>query len=127
MSTKALELVRIGLVAVAASGIFSGCSILNTASEGIGSVTDVTSSTTSDEKSAAFVDKRFAAIRAQAARGEGEDLDSLAMLRGETDRAAFARFMKERYGDLFTGLEQPRELLVRLDRFRGRNVSVQGT
>lgn len=127
MSANSINVVRIGLMVVVAGGILSGCSILNTASEGIGSVTDVTSSTTSDEKSAAFVDKRFAAIRAQAARGEGEDLDSLATLRGETDRAAFARFMKERYGDLFTGLEQPRELLVRLDRFRGRNVSVQGT
>lgn len=123
MKANVMSVVRIGLVAATASGIFSGCSTLNTASEGIGSITDVTSSTTSDDKSAAFVDKRFAAIRAQAARGAGEDLDSLATLRGETDRAAFARFMKERYGDLFTGLEQPRELLVRLDRFRGRNAS----
>lgn len=127
MKTGVMDAIRIGLLVAVAGTIFSGCSIINTASEGVGTITDFTSSTTSDEQSAAFVETRFASIRAQAARGEGEDLDSLATLRGETDRAEFARFMKQRYGELFVGLEQPRELLVRLDRYRGRKAGAQDT
>lgn len=127
MKAGVMDTVRIGLLVAVAGSAFSGCSIINTASEGVGSVTDVVSSTTSDGQSAAFVETRFASIRAQAARGEGEDLDSLARLRGETDSAEFARFMKERYGELFVGLEQPRELLARLDRYRGRKAGAQDT
>ena len=85
-------------------------------------ITDGTSSTTGDEKTASFVESRFTAISTEAARGEGEHLDSLARLLGETDRADFARFMKERYADLFTGLEQPRELLTRIEQYRGRSL-----
>jgi Protein of unknown function (DUF3015) len=104
--------------------LLGACSVINTVGEGLSStadgITNVTRSTTSDDKSASFIENRFAAIRAEAARGEGENLDSLAKLLGETDRADFARFMKERYTDLFTDLERPRDLLSRIDRYRGR-------
>lgn len=115
-----VKAVGIGLVA---APLLGGCSVLQTVTDGVGStvdgMTNVTSSTTSDEQSSAFVETRFAAIRSEAAHGAGEDLDSLARLLGETDRVAFARFMKERYTDLFTGLKEPRDLLGRIHYFRG--------
>ncbi|MFL6655736.1 MAG: DUF3015 family protein [Sulfurifustis sp.] len=118
---KALRMALLGSVA---GVLLGGCSVINTVTDGVSStvegVTKVTSSTSGDEKSAAFIENRFAAIRSEAARGEGEHLDSLAKLRGETDRVEFARFMKEHYDELFTGLEQPRELLTRIVRYRGR-------
>lgn len=113
------------LLGVVAGMLLGGCSVINTVTDGVTStvegITNVTSSTSSDEKSAAFIENRFAAIRAEAARGEGEHLDSLAKLRGETDRIEFAHFMKNHYADLFTGLAQPRELLTRIDRYRPRH------
>lgn len=116
--------IQIGLLVSVGAALFSGCSVLNTVGEGMSStvegISEATSSSTSDEESAAFIETRFASIRSEAARGEGEHIDSLAKLLGETDRADFARFMKERYADLFTGLQQPRELLGRIDRYRGR-------
>lgn len=126
MRQNRIKAIRMGLLALAAgSVVFSGCSVLETVTDGMSStvegITNVTGSTTPDEKTASFVDNRFASIRSEAARGEGEHLDSLAKMLGETDRAEFARFMKERYADLFTGLEQPRQLLVRIDRYRGRH------
>jgi hypothetical protein len=119
--------IRIVLLVSVAGVLCGGCAILNTVGEGMTSavngVSKVTSSTTPDDKSAAFVETRFASIRSEAARGEGEHLDSLATLLGETDRTDFARFMKERYGDLFIGLQQPRDLLSRISRYRGEQVS----
>jgi hypothetical protein len=116
--------IRIGLLVSVGAALISSCSVINTVGEGVSSTVEgisaISSSTTPDGKSAAFVEERFASIRSEAARGEGEHLDTLAKLLGEPDRADFARFMKERYDDLFTGLQQPRELLARIDRYRGR-------
>lgn len=121
---QSIEYVRSALVVSLLGLLLGACSVINTVGEGLSStvegITNVTSSTTSDDKSASFIEDRFASIRAEAARGEGENLDSLAKLLGETDRADFARFMKARYADLFTDLEQPRDLLSRIDRYRGR-------
>jgi hypothetical protein len=114
-----IKAIEIGLVT---APLLGGCSVLQTVTNGVSStvdgMTNVTSSSTSDQQSSAFVETRFAAIRSEAARGAGEDLDSLAKLLGEPDRVAFARFMKERYTDLFTGLREPRELLARIHHFR---------
>lgn len=125
MKQHAIKGIGMGLLVSVAGLFLGGCSVVETVSDGVSSTVDgmskVTSSTTSsDEKSAKFVETRFASIRSEAARGEGEHLDSLAKLLGETDRTDFARFMKEHYAVLFTGLEQPRELLARIDRYRGR-------
>lgn len=119
-----IENVRAALLTSLLGLLLGACSVINTATEGVGStvegITNATRSTTSDDKSASFIENRFASIRAEAARGGGENLDSLAKLLGETDRADFARFMKTRYADLFTDLERPRDLLARIDRYRGR-------
>jgi hypothetical protein len=105
--------------------LLGGCSVINTVADGVSStvngITDATRSTTSDDKSASFIENRFAAIRAEAARGGGENLDSLADLLGETDRADFARFMHARYAELFTGLAEPRELRTRIESYRTRD------
>lgn len=127
MKQRVIKGIRIGLAGIVAAVLVGGCSVINTVGEGLTStvegISKVTSSTTPDGDSASFVETRFASIRAEAARGEGEHLDSLAKLLGEADRTAFARFMKERYSDLFTGLQQPRELLTRIDHYRGRQAS----
>lgn len=124
MRQRVIKGIQVGLLVSVGAALFSGCSVINTVGEGVSStvegVSALASSTTPDGESTAFIETRFASIRSEAARGEGEHLDSLAKLLGETDRADFARFMKERYGDLFTGLQQPRELLGRIDRYRGR-------
>lgn len=104
-----------------------GCTFIATTTNGITnsveSVSDATSSTTDkiSGKDAAFVETRFAAIRSDAARGYGENLDSLAVLLGEQDRAEFAGWMKQNYAMLFSDLSAPRELLARIESHRGRD------
>lgn len=103
----------------------AGCSLFTTTTDtttsAINSITDATSSTTDDSKKAEnFVNVRFAAIRSEAARGEGEHLDTLAHLRGEPSRAEFARFMKDNYAQLFSGLNEPRQLVSRIEQLRPR-------
>ena len=110
-----------------ASFLLGGCSMIATTTNGITnsveSVTDATSST-SDKmsgKSSKFVETRYAAIRYDAARGYGENLDSLAQLLGETDRAEFAGWMKQNYALLFADQPAPSELLARIESRRGRD------
>lgn len=124
MGRYGIKGVLVGSLVSVSVAFLGGCTVINTVSEGVGStvqgISAVTSSSTPDGESMAFIETRFASIRAEASRGEGEHLDSLADLLGETDRVEFARFMKEYYSELFIGLEQPRELLVRIDYYRGR-------
>mgnify|MGYP005845455693 CR=1 FL=1 len=113
--------------------VLSACSALSTTTDGIaagfGSTTDATGSTTPDGKSAAgarpeaFVRHRFEAIRFEAARGEGENIETLAMLLGERDRAGFGQWMKRHYATLFADLRQPVDLLTRIERGRGHSHS----
>jgi len=81
-------------------------------------VTNVVSSTTPDSKKSAFVTDRYDAIRFEAAKGEGENIDSLATLLGENDRGDFAQWMKANYTPLFANLKEPKELLARIERRR---------
>jgi hypothetical protein len=112
---------RAGLLALPLA--VTGCSMFTTTTDGVtsafNSVTDTISSTTGSKSAGAFVGTRFAAIRFEAAKGEGEHLDSLAQLLGETDRPAFARFMKDNYARLFEGLSEPQELVSRIELYRG--------
>jgi hypothetical protein len=116
-------------LAVGAALSLSACSMFSTTTDGIaagfGSTTDATGSTTPDSKDAradrpeAFVRHRLEAIRFEAARGAGENLDSLAVLLGERDRAGFGQWMKRNYSELFTDLQQPVDLLARIEQRRG--------
>jgi hypothetical protein len=121
---------RVALAAGAALSL-SACSMLTTTTDGIaagfGSTTDGSRSTTPDGKSArgaqaeVFVRERFEAIRFEAARGQGENIESLAALLGERDRAAFGQWMKHNYAVLFTDLGEPTDLLARIEQRRGRS------
>lgn len=89
--------------------------------------TDITSSTSSTVDAATpditlnrFVDVRIASIKKEAAAGEGENLDALAQLMGKQDKQAFSGWMQVNYDALFNNLEQPNELISRIE-----TVSVQ--
>ena len=122
-----LKPMRLVLVVSAASALLAGCQFLSTTSKSVTSVlenlSDTASSTSgsSGSNKNAFVDTRFEAIRFEAARGEGENLDSLAQLLGETDREAFAQWMHANYARLFNDLAGPEELLARIEEFRHRS------
>ena len=85
-------------------------------------ITDITSST-SDTLDAAtpditlnrFVDVRIASIKQEAAAGQGENLQALAQLMGEPDSAAFSRMLQLNYDKLFNNLQQPSELVGRIE------------
>ena len=120
MKSLANRNVRLVLGFVALLAFLGGCAIGDVGNLiEVSRTTTSTSSASTDNKSA-FVESRFAAIRYDAARGYGENLDTLATLLGEPDRAEFARWMKAHYGDLFVGLDTPSELLARIETQRGR-------
>lgn len=115
-----------------ATGFMSGCSLVTTTTDavadGFRATTNTTSSTshsfqTADAHSRAvqFVKSDIDAIRADAARGQGEEISTLAYLLHEPNTAAFGRWMQTHYVELFTGLEKPEQLLVRIDRYRYKN------
>jgi len=84
--------------------------------------TDITSSTSSTVDTVTpditlnrFVDVRIASIKKEAAAGEGENLDALAQLMGKQDKQAFSGWMQVNYDVLFNDLEQPKELISRIE------------
>ncbi|MDH5612575.1 MAG: DUF3015 domain-containing protein [Gammaproteobacteria bacterium] len=84
--------------------------------------TDITSSTSStvdtvtpDVTLNRFVDVRIASIKKEAAAGQGENLDALAQLMGKQDKQAFSGWMQVNYDVLFNNLEQPKELISRIE------------
>lgn len=62
-----IEYVRSALVVSLLGLLLGACSVINTVGEGLSStvegITNVTSSTTSDDKSASFIEDRFASDR----------------------------------------------------------------
>lgn len=90
-------------------------------------LTDITSSTTSivdtvtpDITLNRFVDVRIASIKKEAAAGEGENLEALARLMGKQDKSAFSGWMQVHYDELFNNLEQPTELISRIETLSGQ-------
>ncbi|MCK5771098.1 DUF3015 family protein [Algiphilus sp.] len=57
-------------------------------------------------------------LEREAATGEGEHIEALAVLLGETEPAAFAQWAQAHHGTLFTDLRTPEELLTRIDATR---------
>lgn len=85
-------------------------------------ITDITSSTSStldtvtpDVSLNRFVDTRIASIQQEAADGKGENLDALAVLMGQPDKAQFGSWMQVNYESLFNNLQQPTELISRIE------------
>lgn len=62
-----------------------------------------------------FVKSDIDAIRAEAARGYGEEISTLAYLLHEPDASELGRWMQRHYVELFVGLEQPEQLLDRIN------------
>jgi len=91
---------------------FSGCAAFTEFSSSTSSTVDtVTPDITLNE----FVNKRYVAIRNDAANGGGENLDALAQLLGEKDKKAFAQRMKNNFDLIFQGIQKPSEIIVRIE------------
>ena len=91
-------------------------------------ITDITSSTSStldavtpDVTLNRFVDVRIASIKKEAAAGEGENIEALARLMGKQDKTAFSEWMQVHYDELFHNLEQPTELISRIEGLSGQS------
>jgi hypothetical protein len=101
------------------SGIIVASTLLGMSACTIVDFTSSTSSTldavTPDVTLNRFVDVRIASIKKEAAAGEGENLDALAKLMGKQDKAAFSGWMQTNYTELFNNLDQPVELITRIE------------
>ncbi len=87
-------------------------------------ITDFTSSTSSTLDAATpditlnnFIDKRYDAIRRDAAAGGGENIEALANLMGQQNAQSLALWMQANYGKLFTE-QKPENLLSRIEQYR---------
>ncbi len=87
-------------------------------------VTDFLSSTSSTLDAATpditmnqFIDKRYNAIRKDAATGGGENIEALAQIMGEKDSKAFASWMQVNYDQLFTEAKDKSALLAKLEQY----------
>lgn len=66
-----------------------------------------------------FVNVRIATLKKEAAAGEGENLEALAQLMGKQDKKAFSSWLQVNYDELFTELQQPSELISRIQSAQG--------
>ncbi len=107
-----------GLIAASALAV-SACTITDITS----STSDTLDAVTPDVTLKRFVDVRIASIKQEAATGQGESLQALAQLMGEPDSAAFSRLLQVNYDRLFNNLQQPSELIGRIESLRkGRSI-----
>lgn len=116
-----------------------GCTALTSTTNGVANVassitgavtntTDATSEATTNvtrpggadyARATQYVESNLAYIRRDAATGGGERVDVLATLLGEDDHEAFGRWMQAHYEVLFEELEQPADLIARIEARRG--------
>jgi len=99
------KLILIPLILLASS-----CTITDTTSTTSGSLDAVTPDVTLNR----FVDVRIASIRKEAAAGEGENLDALAILM-DRDSKELSRLMNSNYEYLFNDLGEPAALIGRIE------------
>jgi len=88
-------------------------------------ITDITSSTSStvdavtpDVTVNEFVSKRYIAIRNEAAKGSGENLDALAELMGKKDNRVFAKNIKTNFDDIFGNVKTPTDIIAKIEEHR---------
>jgi len=79
------------------------------------STSDTVDAVTPDVTLNEFVNKRYIAIRHDAANGGGENLDALAQLLGAKDKAAFAKKMKANFNTVFKDINNPSDIIVRIE------------
>jgi len=85
-------------------------------------ITDITSSTSStvdavtpDVTVNEFVSKRFVAIRNEAAKGSGENLNALAELMGKKDSHIFAKNIKTNFDEIFGNVKSPTDIIAKIE------------
>ena len=94
-----------------------------TTTDFISSTSSTLDSVTPDISLNKFVNVRIASLKKEAAAGEGENLEALAQLMGKQDKKAFSSWLQVNYDELFTELEQPSELISRIQTAQG-NASI---
>ncbi len=111
MKTNEFCKATIGSAVIAATLLIGGCTITDITSSTSGTLDTVTPDITLNQ----FVDVRIASIQKEAAQGKGENLDALADLMGKADKPAFASWMNANYDELFSNLEEPTQLISRIE------------
>lgn len=98
------------------AGVFSSITACSAISEFTSSTSSTTDAATPDITLNNYLQDRFDSIRKDAATGKGENLEALAQLMGKADSKEFGKFMQVNYEELFSNLEQPVELLSRIEK-----------
>lgn len=114
------------MTAIATAMLLVGCSSISTTSNGVQTTSDGTSSTSNaasgvastHQQAVAFVRTQLPAIREDAAHGSGAATHALGQLLNRENPAHFARWMQDHYRQLFVDLEQPVDLLARIERLQ---------
>ncbi|MCW8955508.1 MAG: DUF3015 domain-containing protein [Gammaproteobacteria bacterium] len=99
------------------AGLVSGLSACTAITDVTSSVSSTLDAVTPDITLNNFIDKRFEAIRKDAASGGGENIDALAELMGKRDSAKFAAFMQQNYDQLFSNVSRSSELIARIEQY----------
>ncbi len=94
--------------------VVSGLTACAAVTEILSSTSTTSDAITPDITLNEFVNKRFIAIRQDAANGGGENLDALAQLLGKEDKKAFSDLMKTNFDTIFTDIDTPSEIIVRI-------------
>jgi len=97
------------------SSFLAGVSACTAFTEISSSTSSTSDAVTPDVTLNEFVNKRYVAIRHDAANGSGENLDALAQLLGESDKSAFAIKMKSNFDAIFMNVDQPSEIISRIE------------
>lgn len=97
----------------------SALAVSMSACTGITEITSSTSSTldtvTPDITVNEFVSKRYVAIRNEAAKGSGENLNALAQLMGKDDKRIFAKELKLNFDEIFGNIKVPTDIIAKIE------------
>lgn len=115
---------------VASAVTLGGCGMVTSTTDATVDTTHATTNSTShsynwadNHRATRFVNTDIDAIREQAARGYGDELDTLATLLHDPHQAEFSLWMQRHYTVLFSGLKRPADLLERIHRLRANTVA----
>ena len=97
------------------SGIIASLSACSAITEVTSSTSSTTDAVTPDITLNNFIDKRYYAIRKDAAKGGGENIDALAQLMGKQDSQQLASWMQANYSEIFADNSQPQELVAKIE------------
>lgn len=104
------------------AGIVSSMSAC-TVTDFISSTSSTLDTVTPDVTMNQFIEKRYVAVRKDAATGGGENIQALAQIMGEKDSKAFASWMQVNYDQLFTQAKDKKALIAKLEEYGQKNKS----